>query len=323
MHTSFGNEPQIVSAKTLVVPDYMKVRLSTGIDFVDVLLGSQAKPGFIAGEVVLLTGDPGSGKSTLCRQVVSMIDLEALYLAGEESLFQVKLAIEDMRLSENFDLGNVTEVDDLLARVEARKYHLVVIDSIQNLFTKFDMDGRDIQKYSRGSKKQVMACVEKIYGYAKRTMTTFLLICQGTKAGDFGGPQALEHLIDCTIKIAVEDGTETEGGGEDGEETTVEVMVRNAYAEKNRFGATAISQYLTMTPHGLAQTTAPCPPQLTAKGKARAGKIPVKQVARQMFADLMGVTKEDFVMQLMEATEVSYATAGMYYNMLRREREAV
>jgi predicted ATP-dependent serine protease len=308
MNLNFHQEAKIVRASSIVVPEYMKHRLSTGVMWFDEALGSKAKPGFIAGSVFLFAGGPGSGKSSLSRQVASMTDLDSLVNVAEESFEQVKLSLDERKFEGDFDLSNYRDVDELLQAIEKHKYQFVVIDSLQNLYSTVDHMGNEL-KAKPGSNRQTEICAEKIYAYAKRTMTAFVLICHSTKGGDFKGSQDLEHIIDATIMIDVE---------EDDEEGTSRVLS----LQKNRFGLTGVDFHLNMTEHGLSLCDAPEVDETQEKiSKGRSGSI--KVAARQLFAAMLGCTRDQYVERLMEETGCAKPTALVNYYTLRRTRVEV
>jgi predicted ATP-dependent serine protease len=215
------------------------------------------------------------------------------------------MSLDERKFEGDFDLSNFRNVDQLLEAVEKHKYQLVVVDSLQNLYSEVDHLGNEM-KAAPGSNKQTEICAEKITAYAKRTLTTFILICHSTKGGDFKGSQSLEHVIDATIKISVEEDDE-------------EGILRTLCLEKNRFGMTNINYNLEMTSHGLSLSTRVEIEEVEVETK----KVPVKRVARQMFANMLGCTKKQFAEALIEATECRYETATMYFYHLSRNRVEV
>lgn len=298
-------EEKIVRASSVIVPEYLKHRLSTGIQWLDEALGTKEKPGFIAGSIVLIAGDPGSGKSTILRQLCSMTDLECLYNTREEHFEQVKMALDEKVLNAEFDLANYSNVDALIENAEKRKYSILVVDSVQTLWTETDINGVELKNKKAGSTIQIVACAEKLTSYAKTTGTMVWLICHATKGGDFAGPQALEHIIDAACFIDV-----------DKEDTRILSFT------KNRFGATNKQYPLCMGAHGIALAEDPERYTEEQKHKAEEGKMPVKKIARKLFADNFGCTKDQFVQMVMDETHASLATATQYWHMLRRERQA-
>ena len=303
MQLNFQTNSCVIRANAVLVPDHMKLRLSTGMSWFDEALGTQDKPGFIAGEVILVAGMPGSGKSTLLRQLASMTELNTLMNVVEESFEQVKMALDDKRVEGDFDLSNYRNVDDLLKVVEEARYQVVVVDSLQNLYSETDHLGNEL-KAAPGSAKQVELCTEKICGYAKRTLCTFFLVGHSTKAGEFRGTATLEHIIDATVKISVDEGTD-----EDGNQTTTRVL----QLEKNRWGMTRVEYYLGMTERGLSLIDAPAQPE---KKRSKAGSTAT--TARQLRADQPDATKHEFMEALIAASGCGHTTAQTYWYSLNR-----
>lgn len=304
MQINFHRTAEIVRANSVVVPEHMKHRLSTGIQFFDEALGSKEKPGFVAGSVFLLAGDPGSGKSTLSRQVCSMTELDSLMNLGEESFEQVKMCLEERKFEGDFDLSNYRNVDELLEVAEKHKYQMIFIDSLQNLYSELDHSGSQL-KAAPGSNKQTEICAEKIYAYAKRTLTTVFLLCHSTKGGDFKGAQTLEHIIDATIMIQVD---------EDSAERTL-------ILQKNRWGMTNIPFSLTMTEHGLSVCEFEAQEEREGKEEKVASKgSSTRAIARSLYAKMVGCTKQEYIDALQDEADISPITAGVYYYSLRRTR---
>lgn len=303
-------KPALLQLKKVEVPEYMKNRLYTGIPFFDECLGEgKENPGFIAGSVILLAADPGAGKSTLLRQMSALTDLEVVYNVCEEGFEQVKMAIERMQLSEAFNVSNYTNIDELFEVLTKNPHAIVIIDSLQNMYTDFDHKGNPLRGRP-GSKAQVTTVTERIYAFAKQNLVTFFLICHSTKGGDFAGPQAVEHTVDVSLHIDV---TEDKESG---------ALFRTLKAEKNRFGQAFVDYHLTMTNMGLALGEGPAPQNTEAgKKKGRTNKTAVKKFAREVYGEGPDCQygREEFIKLLMEASECEPHTAISYYYMLRRE----
>jgi len=300
-------KPSMINLKKVVVADYMRNRVSTGINFLDECLGSKENPGFIIGSVILLAADPGAGKSTLLRQMAACSEIEVLYNIGEESFEQVKMAVERMELETAFNVSNYRRVEDLIDQLVKTPHQLVVLDSLQNLYTDTDHKGNPLGGRP-GSKSQMVTVVEKLYAYAKATLTTFFCICHSTKGGDFAGPQTVEHTIDVSIHIEV---TEDKEAG---------MTYRQMRAEKNRFGEALVDYNLTMGPKGLTLGDNP-PPQSAKKGKRKTNHNSIRANALKLYGEgtECALGREEFVKQLMAATECSVNTAMSNYYGLRRE----
>jgi len=171
-------------------------RVSTGIKEVDqVLSGSEGMGGIVPGSVVLLSGDPGIGKSTLLLQILSHVG--GLYVSGEESAEQVKLRAE--RLKVPFDrilIFPETNIEAIINSISEHKkdIHLVIIDSIQTLWSE-ELTG------TAGSVGQVRECTLKLLDLAKRFHIPVFLIGHVTKEGTIAGPKVLEHIVDTVLYL--------------------------------------------------------------------------------------------------------------------------
>lgn len=165
-------------------------RIQTGIgEFDDVVSG-----GIVPGSLVLLGGDPGIGKSTLALQISMRLKENILYVSGEESASQIKLRAS--RLSQNHQLQVLAETDlaAVLDFVEGQQPQLVVIDSIQTMYS-------DEASGVAGGVAQVTNAVQQIMRLAKRQHISFILIGHVTKEGYLAGPKTLEHMVDTVLYL--------------------------------------------------------------------------------------------------------------------------
>jgi len=201
-------------------------RSSTGIDELDRVLGG----GLVHGSVVLLGGDPGIGKSTLLLQTLcDLPDMNPLYVTGEESLQQVTLRAKRLQLPQNgLNLLSETCVERILATADAEKPKVMVIDSIQTIYTE------QLQS-APGSVSQVRESAAQLVRYAKQTNTALFLVGHVTKEGTLAGPRVLEHMVDSVLYF------EGDPGG----------RYRVLRAVKNRFGAVNELGVFAMTEEGL------------------------------------------------------------------------
>jgi len=210
-----------------------EVRHGTGIGELDRVLGG----GLVAGSVVLLGGDPGIGKSTLLLQASAAAgsDRSVLYVTGEESAAQVSLRAERLRLgATGIQLLAETCIEDILPVAERERPGVLIIDSIQTLFT-------EALGSAPGSVAQVRETAAQLVRYAKRTATPVLLVGHVTKEGALAGPRVLEHMVDTVIYF------EGEAGGQ----------YRLVRAVKNRFGAVNELGVFAMTDRGLREVKNP------------------------------------------------------------------
>ncbi|MEJ2059749.1 MAG: DNA repair protein RadA [Gammaproteobacteria bacterium] len=187
-------------------------RTLIGMEEFDRVLGG----GLVHGSVVLLGGDPGIGKSTLLLQALAALTgLKGLYVTGEESLQQVSLRARRLDLPlEGLRLFTETHVERILATAEQERPQVMVIDSIQTLYT-------ELLGSAPGSVSQVRESAAQLVRYAKQTNTALFLVGHVTKEGTLAGPRVLEHMVDTVLYF------EGDPGG----------RYRVLRAVKNRFGA--------------------------------------------------------------------------------------
>src|SRR6267143_843745 len=205
-------------------------RLPTGIGELDRALGA----GLVPGQVVLLGGDPGIGKSTLLLQTLATLK-EVLYVTGEESAEQI--AMRARRLS--LDAGGVrllaeTQLERILGALDAGKPAVAVIDSIQTLWS-------EMLQSAPGSVAQVRECAAQLTRHAKRAGTALFIIGHVTKEGAIAGPRVLEHIVDTVLYF-------------EGDPHSSFRLIR---AVKNRFGAVNELGVFAMTDKGLRGVTNP------------------------------------------------------------------
>lgn len=185
-------------------------RQSMGMFEFDRVIGG----GVVPGEVVLLSGEPGIGKSTLLLQIIK--NNTAIYVSGEESLEQVQHRAERLHA----DIGHIlfsdeVNIDKILSGIEIqKKTHLVILDSIQTLYTE------DVET-PPGSINQIKEVMNRIIPFAKKSGIPFLVIGHVTKEGDLAGPKTLEHMVDCVLSL----------------EGDVSSPFRILRSSKNRFGS--------------------------------------------------------------------------------------
>jgi len=206
--------------------------------------------GIVPGSVVLISGDPGIGKSTLLLQVATvMAETQGvvLYVSGEESARQIKMralrldqtesgkperAVEDF--TENLLLLNETNVESILAQVDALNPKLLIVDSIQTMYT------GDVASAS-GSVSQVRECAMRLTNAAKASGMAVFLIGHVTKEGTIAGPRVLEHIVDTVLYL-------------EGDRYQSYRLLRGV---KNRFGATSEVGVFEMRGSGMTEVKNP------------------------------------------------------------------
>ncbi len=229
------------------VPEDSQTRDSLGIGELDRVLGG----GLVRGSIVLVGGDPGIGKSTLLLQALAGLrgSLRGLYVTGEESLAQV--ASRGTRLG--LDLAAVdalaeTGIERILALAVERKPDLLVIDSIQTMWT-------EAAESSPGSVTQVRESAARLTRFAKESGTSVFLIGHVTKEGGIAGPRVLEHMVDAVLYFEGEAGS----------------RFRILRAFKNRFGAVNELGVFAMGEKGLKEVPNPSAIFLSGRDEAAAG----------------------------------------------------
>lgn len=209
----------------------VKSRMSTGLFEIDRVLGG----GIVPGEVILLTGEPGIGKSTLVLQAFQ--NLKILYISGEESAEQVKDRADRLSVNlDNFLFSNDLQIEGIIKSIEDydEKIDIIIIDSIQTIYS------REVEGPVAGV-SQLKESTKKIVNFAKQTKIAVLLIGHVTKGGDIAGPKTLEHFVDCVLDL-------------EGEKISNFRLLR---ATKNRFGGTDEIGIFEMKQKGLKEIKSP------------------------------------------------------------------
>jgi DNA repair protein RadA/Sms len=168
-------------------------RMASGIGEVDQVLGG----GIVPGAVMLLSGDPGIGKSTMVLQLAALLgqDKKVLYVSGEESATQIKLRAERLGVkASKLELLTETNADAIAATVAVGDYALVIIDSIQTMVV-------EALTGSPGTVGQITASAQLLTAAAKRHNAATIVIGHVTKEGNIAGPKILEHLVDVVLYL--------------------------------------------------------------------------------------------------------------------------
>lgn len=217
------------------------LRFSAGMGELDRVLGG----GAVRGSLVLFSGAPGIGKSTLLLQICSQIgkNQTILYVSGEESESQLKLRAERLGVCGRSLLFLCeTNLETVLAACDDVQPDLLIVDSIQTLYTEEKPAGA-------GSVTQVKDCTLRLMQYCKGGGTTVFVVGHINKEGAIAGPKVLEHMVDCVLYF-------------EGERQTSYRLLR---AAKNRFGSTNEIGVFEMNEQGL--TEVPNPSEMLLSGR--------------------------------------------------------
>jgi len=207
-------------------------RVSLGNDEVDRILGG----GLVQGSLVLIGGEPGIGKSTLSLQIpLACPSLKTLYVTGEESARQVKMRADRLGGdTSNCLIFSETLMERILEEAESVAPDLVVVDSVQTMFT-------ERVESAPGSVSQIKEVAAMLLRFAKESGIPVILIGHITKDGYIAGPKILEHIVDVVLQF-------------EGENRGSYRILRSI---KNRFGSTSELAVFEMTGKGLRQVSNP------------------------------------------------------------------
>jgi len=271
-HSSYAGQQtnQVQALKTIT--SEQAVRWSTGLPELDRVLGG----GLVTGSVVLIGGDPGIGKSTLLLQAMAIMaqtsGISPLYVSGEESLQQIRLRAERLQLHETpVDLLAETHAEQMILIAQQRQPQVMVIDSIQTVFT-------ELLQSAPGTVAQVRESAAQLVRFAKSSGITMILVGHVTKQGALAGPRVLEHMVDTVLYF-------------EGDSSTRYRILR---AVKNRFGAVNELGVFAMTELGLREVSNPSAIFLSRGEQAVPGSVitVIREGSRPMLVEVQALVDE-------------------------------
>ena len=261
-------------------------RIYSKIEELDRVLGG----GIVRGSLVLFGGDPGIGKSTLLIQASGKIadnDVKVLYVTGEESAAQIKLRADRLNISsENLFILAETDLDIVNSVIDKNNPDIVVIDSIQTVFTS------DVES-APGSVSQVREVTSLLMRKAKTSNISMLIVGHVTKEGSIAGPRVLEHMVDTVLYF-------------EGERHNTYRILR---AVKNRFGSTNEIGIFEMKSEGLEEVKNPSEVLISSRPMNTEGSIivPSLEGTRPMLIEIQAlVSSTPFGMPRRVATGLDY-----------------
>lgn len=242
-------------------------RYYTGSSELDRVLGG----GIVKGSLVLISGDPGIGKSTLLLQICEHLGqtLRILYVSGEESARQIKLRAGRLGVqSPNLMVLTETDVQYVAEEIRSEKPDLVIIDSIQT------MNHTDLNS-SPGSVTQVRECTNVMMRCAKSLDIPIMVVGHVNKDGAIAGPKVLEHIVDAVLYF----------------EGDRQMTYRILRAVKNRYGSTNEIGVFDMGENGLRQVENPSQAMLSGRPKDASGTCvtAVMEGSRPILAEIQGL----------------------------------
>lgn len=249
-----------------------EARLPSGLSELDRVLGG----GLVAGSVVLIGGDPGIGKSTILLQTLTHLaqSLPALYVTGEESLAQVAMRARRLELPmAQLQLMAETSVETIIATAREHKPRVLVVDSIQTIYT-------EALQSAPGGVSQIRESAALLTRFAKQSGCALFLVGHVTKEGALAGPRVLEHMVDCVLYF-------------EGEADSRYRVIR---AVKNRFGAVNELGVFAMTDRGLREVSNPSAIFLSRHGAAIPGSIVMvtRDGSRPLLVEVQALVDESY-----------------------------
>lgn len=283
--------------KLIEIDSNIENRIKSGIEEFDRVLGG----GIVEGSLVLLSGDPGIGKSTILLQICQNLGQNntVLYISGEESARQIKLRANRLGVdTENLFILAETDVASIVEIIKSEKPDIVIIDSVQTMMI-------DEISSSAGSITQVRECTNIFMHLAKSLAIPIFIVGHVNKDGAIAGPKVLEHIVDTVLYF-------------EGERNYSYRILRSA---KNRFGSTNEIGVFEMTQKGMQEVENPSLMMLSGRPKNTSGTCVActMEGSRPILAEVQGlVTSSGFGTPRRMSTGFDYNRMNMIIAVLEK-----
>ncbi len=257
--------------------------------------------GIVPGSVILLSGDPGIGKSTLLLQICQTMsnDAQILYVSGEESLRQIKLRAARLGVTtENLNLSSTTNIEAVVETIQSIKPDIVMVDSIQTM-------NLSALNSSSGSVTQVRECTQMLINLAKTMEIPVFIVGHVNKDGAIAGPKVMEHMVDAVLYF-------------EGERNLSYRILR---AIKNRYGSTNEIGVFEMGEGGLDEVTNPSKAMLEGRPENVSGTCVacVIEGSRPILAEVQAlVSKSGYAVPKRMATGFDYNRLSLLIAVLEK-----
>ena len=274
-------------------------RIPTGFRELDRVLGG----GIVVGSLILLGGDPGIGKSTILLEVSRNLAVDSqksvLYISGEESLKQIKMRAERIAdISGELLFLTETNMENIISTIQEEHPNLVVIDSIQTMYT-------ETVAAAPGSVSQVRECAAQLLRVAKENGIAIVLVGHVTKDGTVAGPKILEHMVDVVLFF------EGENSG----------SLRILHGQKNRFGSTNEIAVFEMAGNGLREVLNPSELLLSGRPIGASGSVVTcgLEGTRPLLVEIQGlVVPTAFNLPRRTANGIDYSRVNMLIAIIEK-----
>ena len=242
LKTKIDEVPVGTNILDIQVPNQLRKRVKSGLQYFDDALGGQ---GFTPSAVTLFTGTPGAGKTTMMLELANSLTghgSNVLFNTAEESLFQLKMTVERLRLRHGFSAGQESNVPKLLENCDKlrgknpKKPFFLIVDSLQTL-----NDGKYGENHTNS--KTAERSLQMITDYCKTNFCNAIVIGQVTKGGQMAGANVLKHMVDSMITLDVERKDQDLMG------------CRVLQTEKNRFGGAGHIFFLALQAKGFHEVS--------------------------------------------------------------------